>query len=72
MVWNILVILSLVLNIYCIINIFMAADAAKAQLVLNQILTNHICELKTDIEILRKEVEELKQTMSGGDNNNDS
>jgi hypothetical protein len=46
----------------------MAASAAKTQLILNQALTNHVCELGTDIRILRKEIEELKQTMSGGDN----
>ena len=68
MIWNILVIISLVLNIYCIINIFMAADAAKAQLNLNKLLSDHVCKLNTDVDVLRKEIEELKQTMSGGDN----
>ena len=68
MIWNILIVLSLVLNIYCIINIFMAADAAKAQLNLNKLLSDYVCDLNTDVDVLRKEIDKLKQTMSGGDN----
>lgn len=68
MIWNILVVISLVLNIYCIINIFTAADVAKTQLNINKLLSDHICKLNTDVDVLRKEIEELKQTMSGGDN----
>lgn len=49
----ILVIISLLLNIYCTINIFLGASAAQAQL--------NLCKLRgMQIDELQKEIEYLK------------
>ena len=52
-VWYILIIVSLLLNIYCIINIFMGASAAQTQLNLCKLRGEEIKELQKEIYLLK-------------------
>ena len=52
-IWYILIVVSLFLNIYCIINIFHCARASEAELDLTKLRGMQIEELQKEIEYLK-------------------
>ena len=55
-VWNILLVVSLLMNIYCIINIFQAADCAKTELELQRLRGKQIELMQKEIDYLKSQV----------------
>ena len=60
-IWYILIVVSLLLNIYCIINIFHCAGASEAQFDLTKLRGMQIEELQKEIEYLKARLASTQQ-----------